>query len=219
MTDFASLGGVRVVSGSVVVPRYGIWSGDLMLATEDVVPTRTSLTIGDLTMACAIFRSADFAGTRSVRVVGGAGSWGRSVMAKAYGFAAGVRASLVLRDAALEVGESVNVPADFNVGPFWVREAGAAWRVLRLLGGSTWYIDANGVTQIQDWPDVPIGSDFVVEQQWPGQGRMLIATENYAAWMPRAAFSSSFLDGSYVVSASRFVLPEDGHARVEVLTQ
>jgi len=219
VTDFASLGGARVVSGSVVIPRYGIWSGDVMLASDEDVPAKTTLTIGDLTMACAVYRGAAFAGSRSVRVIGGAAGWGRRVMAKAYGFAAGVRASLILGDAAREVGEVVNLPTDFLVGAFWARANAEAWRVLRQLGGATWYMDARGTTQIQDWPASQIGSDFTVEQQWPDQGRMLIATENYAAWVPRASFSTPFLDGTYVVSVSRFHLPDNGRARVEVLTQ
>jgi hypothetical protein len=88
----------------------------------------------------------------SVLLVGGAGSWGKSLRAKHYHSDAGVRARLVIEDAARESGETVNIAAevgDVALGIDYVRTAGPASRALEdALQGAVWWVDAVGVTQV-----------------------------------------------------------------------
>ena len=130
----------------------------------------------------------------------------------------GIKASLVLRDAAAEVGESVNVASDSNLGPKFDRSAGPASRVLRQVAGDAWYIDASGVTQLGTWPTRKVPSAFTVENQDGARGLFTIATEDYAAWLPGATFTAAFISGTYTVNAVSFTFGDDGKLRLEVLT-
>jgi hypothetical protein len=218
VADFASLSGIRIVSGSIAIPLFGLWAADVALATNDAVPDAVSLTVGNLTMIGHVYRTASYGGERRCRVVAGAGGWRRDLTARHYQLAGGIQLSLVLRDAALEVGESVNVPSDGVIGSDYVREAAPASRVLRQLAGPAWYVDPLGVTQIQPWPVVVVGSDFTVTRQDSDRGVVEIATEDPASWLPGASFSGPTLDGTYTNKGCRVAFDGGGKLRFEVLT-
>ncbi len=219
MSAFASLSGSRVTAGSVAITLYGLWCGDVSLAAGDAVPTNGALVLGNLSLKCHTYRTAMFAGSRQCRLVAGVGGWRETVRPKPYYLASGVNLSMVLGDAAREVGERVNVPNDTVIGNAYARERGPASRVLRQLAGENWYMDPDGVTQIRPWPTRPIRSPFTVEDQDGGAGRVTIATEDYAAWLPGATFSSPFLDATYTVCGVLYRFADDGTFRLEVLTQ
>jgi hypothetical protein len=215
---FATFGGVYVVSGDLTIPTYGAWSASINFAADDDIPANGNLVIGDLVLRGHVYRQSPFAGSRQALVVAGAGGWLRSVEARHYKLSSGVRKSLLLQDAAAEVGETVNVTSSEIVGNDYVRSKGPASRVLRELAGANWYIDTAGVTQLGAWPSKSIASPFVVINQWGGEGKVHIATENYADWLPNASFASSLLSGTFTVNAVRYTFQDDGTARLEVLT-
>ncbi len=220
MTEqFASLGGVRIVSGTITIPLYGMWSGDVSLATGDVVPDDADLVLGNLTLRGHVYRQALFAGGRTCRLVAGHGGWRTVVPAKQYSLASGVALSLVLRDAAMEVGESVNVPNDQTIGVAYVREQAQASRVLRQLAGANWYVDPAGVTQIKAWPTAQVTTTFTPIDQRGAAGVIVIATEDYAAWMPGKTFAAPTLDTTYAVGGVRYAFEGDGRFRLEVMVQ
>jgi hypothetical protein len=217
---FASMGGLRIVSGWIAVPLVGLWAADVTLASEASIPSpNVTLTVGNLSLTGFICRQAPFAGSRYCRVVGGFGGWRNTIPAKQYGLPGGIKLSLVLKDAAAECGEQINIPNDTTIGTRYVRENAKASRVLRQLAGENWYVDQNGVTQIAAWPMAPVKSLFTVQSHDGGQGRMVISTEDYGAWLPNASFQSPFIDLTYTIAGVLFKMQEDGVLRLEVLTQ
>lgn len=219
MALFASLAGIPVVTGSITVPLYGLWSADVQLGTDDDVTDDASLVLGDLTLTGHIYRQSLFGGQRKCRLVGGFGGWRKVVSAKPYSLAGGIKLSLVVNDAALEVGEKVSITDDQIIGIAYVRENSIASDVLRQLAGANWYVDPAGITQIKAWPKTNITTPFTVIDQDGDQGKITIATENYAAWLPNAEFTAPQLDATYTIGSSTYRFQDDGTARVEVLTQ
>lgn len=217
MTDFATLNDNRLTTVKLLVPMYGRWSADVALAESSILTGSATLAVGDLSMAGAIFRQAAFAGSRSARVMGGRGGWGKTLSRKAYRSAAGIRAAMVLSDAAKEVGEAVVLDADGTIGTFYIREAAPAAQVLRQLGGPLWWIDNAGVTHIGVRPGGAITSDFDVIA-WSGKtGHFEIATERYADWAPGRTFTAPTVSGTRTVSLVSLEQNNDGKLRLQVL--
>jgi len=218
MADYGSLSGERVVSGSLMIPRYGAWVADVALAVQTLLPSPVTLTVGTLSLVGAVVRAGAYAGSRAYRLVGGRGGWRRNIGARAYTSAAGVLSSMVLADAALEVGEQVVTTAPEYLGSSYVRMAGPASSTLRQLAAS-WWVDALGVTQV----DTPrsaalITSPFLPTHRDGAAGLIQIATEAEGDWMPGRTFTSPLLNGTlHTVQAARFAWDRDGVARVEVM--
>jgi hypothetical protein len=82
--------------------------------------------------------------------VGGAGGWGTFARAKDYHNDAGVKSSLIVKDLAREVGETLGVVnLSTIVGPDYVRRAIVASCVLEdVIKGSQWWVDYDGKTNI-----------------------------------------------------------------------
>lgn len=217
MSAFASFAGLRVVAGSIAIPLYGMWSGDITLAADTAPPFTGALVLGDLSLAGFVYREANFAGSVRARVAAGFGGWHKTVASKHYALASGVARSMILRDVAAEVGELVNVPTDYTV-PNYVRRNAPASDVLRRFASPDWYIDGAGVTQVQAWPVTRIASSFTVIDQDGAQGLVEVATETYADWMPGRTFASPFLKSTLQNAGVRFDFAEDGTFRLHVLT-
>lgn len=218
MTAWAAFAGSRIVSGSILIPLYGTWVADIHFADETAIPsTPSALTAGDLALVGTSVRSAGFAGARSARVVGGSGGWRHDVQARAYGF--GPTASMVLSDAATEVGERVVVAADRSLGSQWTREPGPASRVLLMLAGSLWWMDSAGTTQVGTLRSPAlITSPFVVMSRSGASGHVQIGTDTLADWMPGRTFIAPTIATPLTVRMVRHHFDRDGVARTEVLT-
>lgn len=218
MTNWASFATARIVSGSVMIPLYGTWVADLHFADVTAIPsTPSALTAGDLALVGTAVRSAGFAGARSARVVGGSAGWRRDVTHRAYAF--GPTASMVLADAATEVGERVVVVNDRSLGGQWTREPGPASRVLAMLAGSLWWMDATGTTQVGGVRSPAlITSPFVVMTRAGASGHVQIGTDTLADWMPGRTFIAPTIATPLTVRMVRHHFDRDGIARTEVLT-
>jgi hypothetical protein len=216
-TPFAALNGVPIVGGTLAVPLVGMWTADLRLASDQVQTGAASVTLGNLSLVGTIYRSSPFAGQTRARVIGGAAGWRSQVPAKAYGVTSGVSLKMILTDVATEVGESVSLPADTTVGPFYSRPADLASFTLRTFCPA-WYIDTSGVTQIASWPVATVSTPFTVIDQRPDEGYVTIATEDYASWMPGASFTSDTLATTFQSAGSIYTFNEDGTFRFQVLT-
>ena len=219
MPYYASLAGVRVTAARILIPPWGAAAGDADLDTDAPLPAGVlPLVIGNLTLAMSVFRGGPFAGSRSVRLVAGAGGWGRDVGARFYRDAGGVKLSAIARDAAGEVGETVLVPADRLVGEFFAREFAPASRVLtQLVGLRGWHIDAAGVTRLAERSASRITTDFSAKLN-PAAGHVEVATEDLASWVPGAVFASATIPTARTVSSVTIAMYEDGRLRLEVLT-
>ena len=223
MTLFASYAGSRVTAGRITTSASGAWVGDLMLADDSDVPTRGTLTIADLTLVGAVTRGGPFAGSRALRLVGGAGGWRNELPALPYAKPQGVRLATVLGDAAAAVGERVVLSAAYAtrvLGVAWVRARMPASQVLALTVGRAWWVDPAGVTQVGDRPtSAVIASGFTVTNYQHNLGLVTIATETLAPWQPGATFRDVLL-GTAPLTASSVTIALDprGKLRLEVLT-
>lgn len=218
MSLFASLSGVRVVTLSLTIPLYGMWSADVALAGTQAVPELVTLAVGNLSMHGAVYRQVVFAGQRTLRLVAGFGGWRKPVRRQQYQLESGVRLSTVIGDAANAVGERVVVDVDRVLGRDWTRRAGPASDELRRVAGATWRIDSAGTTRLDAWPVRPVRSQFNVVDQDGGRGVVEVATEDYAAWLPGATFSNAVVAPAQKNAGVTLSIEKDGRARLTVMT-
>lgn len=217
MSYYSTLNGERTVSGSLYIPAYGAWVADIALALAVTVVSPVTLTVGNLELVGSIVRAGAYAGSRSYRLVGGAGGWRKNLTARSYVRASGIDASMVLGDLATETGETIADAPTTALGTSYVRFAGPASRTLSALTPA-WYIDAKGVTRIGARMPTIIKSEFTPTARHGGAGTVEVATEDPASWLPGASFSSPLLNGATLtISASRFSWNLDGRARVDVV--
>jgi hypothetical protein len=199
---FAQLSGQTITRLHLVIPALGIWHADVTLATAIDVSGPQVLLLAGSTWNCAIVRAVDFAGERSVRVVGGTGGWRKSVLALQYASPTGVPTVTVLADAAGLVQElppvlDPTVPS--TVGTSYVRQKGPASLVLQDMqdrGVLSWWMDPTGVVQTMTRPPTPILSPFVAEAVQGQAGWYRIATETPGDWMPGGLFAGVTVSGS-----------------------
>jgi hypothetical protein len=208
---------VRATAANLIIPYYGAAVADVTFPSAVTLTAPVSVKVANLTLSMGILRQRSFAGGATARLVAGIG-WGRTVPAKAYANPAGVALSLVLRDVAREVGESVSLATGRSVGLFYVRGAGPAARVLEQLGGAIWWVDDAGVTQVGPRATTTITSAATVADYVGGEGWMRIATEDVASWRPAATFMANTVPTAITVSATRIHTDNEGTLRLEVLT-
>jgi hypothetical protein len=225
MAYFASVNGLPIVAGTLLIPAVGAWTADLHLAGGTAVTGVATVVIGNLTLSGTIFRSSVYGGQTRARIVAGAGGWRTSIPSQGYGSSAGVRLSTVLQDAAAACGETVAIPADTILGTAFVRTAFASgvasdvlWQLVSQGVLPGWYVDATGTTQPTTWPSSTITSTFTVTDQKPDEGVAVVATEDYASWMPGAQFTAPQISGTLVSAGVHYVWTDDGKFRFEVLT-
>lgn len=218
MADYADLNGNRIISASVAIPYYGTWVADVVLADTAPLTPNVTLSIGNVTLIGYVKRMANFAGSRSARIVGGFGGWGTQIEAKAYQSPVQLTRSLIMTDAAIEVGEALLSISDEFVGQNFVREAAPAERLLRQLCGPLWYMNAIGQTVIGGArTSTLIRSDYEVISWSGAKGHFSIATEDMASWMPGNQFISSTVTTVQTLSMVRYEATNDGILRVEAL--
>lgn len=214
---YFSANGIRVTAASLVIPYLGAAVADVTFPSSITLTAPVTLMVANLTLKLGILRQAQFAGGATARLVAGSG-WASTVPAKAYALASGVPLSMVMRDVAREVGETVNIAQDRTVGTFYVRQAGPAARMLEQLGTPLWWVDPAGVTQIGPRAPLSITSAATVADYMGGEGWLTVATEDLASWRPAAIFSSNTVTMPITVSATRIHTDNEGTLRIEVLT-
>jgi hypothetical protein len=181
----ATLAGLRVTSARVSVPAWGAWWAECQVDEESSLAGSVTLQVGDLTMVGTVVSGGPAKGSSAYRVVGGSGGWARRIPAKGYANDAGVRASLVLADAATEAGETLagDVPTD-SLGVSWGRPAGMAVRVLELVAPRGWYVHEDGTTRIGRRPTTAPPSDLVAGPVDTAAARVQVASESPASLLP-----------------------------------
>lgn len=225
MSFFASVNGLQIVAGQLLVPKIGLWTADLHLATAQAVSGDAVVVIGNLTLHGHVYRSDAYGGQVRARLVGGFGGWRQRVVQQGYGSSTGIKLSTVLRDVARLVGEKVEIDADVGIGNAFVRvnfdtsvASDVLWQMLAQGFIAAWRVDVDGTTQITPWPTAKVNTPFTVTDQKTDEGIVTIATEDYAAWMPGAQFTSPFTEGTLTSAGVHYVWDNDGKFRFEVLT-
>jgi hypothetical protein len=233
---YLSANGHRVTSVDLWIPYYGAPVADVTMADASILANPITLVVGNLSLRMALQldttgqpRQAAFAGSSTARLVGGYGGWQRTIAVAPYRNPKGVMLSRVLSDVAMATGSSASTRErvtlasglDRSLGLFYAPESNApAGRLLMALAGPLWWIDTLGVTQIASArPARAITSTTAPEVHDMGGGRLLVATEDPAAWLPGATYSSPTVPTSIAVRTSKVKASEDGRMRVEVLTQ
>ena len=154
--------GLRVTMATLSIPWSGIWVADLDLDLDEgqSLPTgKCTLTLGGRT--CIGVSDPRYTGTygqkNQLRVLGGAGGWGKEVAAQHYHNSGGVKLSAVAATTAELVGESVAVANDIELGPDYVR---AKSRASAVLDTTPWHVGLNGITVVgkrqESTPQTPI---------------------------------------------------------------
>ena len=222
MSFFASVAGFQIVAGQLMIPLSGPWTADVHLATDSAVTGKVAVVVGNLTLQGFVYRSQAYGGQTRARLVGGAGGWRTTIPEQGYGSGSGVRLSHVAQDAATACGETVSVPNDVSLGPAYARIEGPAsdvlWSLVAQGFAASWYVDPDGVTQLAAWPSTTVATPFTVTDQAPDEGRITIATEDYASWMPGCSFTNPLISGTFVNGGVNYVWTDDGQFRFEVLT-
>jgi len=217
MGQFVNVSGQQVVTMNLAIPLYGLWVADVVLALATPLPsTSVTIALGNLSLVGAVYRQFAFAGSVGARLVGGAGGWAQPVQARGYNNPSGVLLSMVVGDAARDVGESVIVAADQTLGNFYARFADKASRVLAAVAGPLWWVDSAGVTHVGPRPTGAVKSEFVAEQFHGHTGELVIATEDYASWLPGVTFTNSTV-GTQTVACVRHDVTGNGESKMKVL--
>jgi hypothetical protein len=223
--SFSSCAGLQIVSGSLLIPQVGAWTADLQLAGSQSLSGTVTVLIGNLSLSGTVFRSAAYGGQTKVRLVGGAGGWRTAVKAQGYGSSNGVQLSAVLQDAAAACGETMGPIPSQNIGNGYARIAlstsvasDVLWHMIDLGFIPAWYVDVTGTTQVTAWPSTTIQTPFTVTDQRTDEGVAVIATEDYASWMPGCSFTNPLTQGTVPSAGAHYLWDANGKFRFEVLT-
>ena len=236
MSDWATLGGQRIVSGSITIPYYGAWVAEIVLSVSTTIPTTSvPLVFGDLTLTGSVFRQFSFTGSRSATVVGGYGGWQKTVASRAYQNSGGILTATILGDLCADCGESLGAASSSSIagqtfGSLYMREAGPAVRTLKQIGGPIWWIDNTGATQVVDRATLAASGQTsdtthlgaITSQfntiSWSGaKGRFEIASETPSHWMPGRTFSDANVTATQTVAMVVHSIEGSGSARTVVL--
>lgn len=212
--SFASLSGIPVLAGRMVIPFAGMWHASLVLATDTPSPGPQPLLIGATTWACTPVRDGTFAGQRGVLLVGGTGGWRTSISPKQYGQGT-VPVQAILADAAVACGELPPVGATGTVSAYCRKGSpSAASACLQELLADAWWCDNTGTVRATPRLPKPIVSPFQAMATSESSGIYEIATEALNDWAPGSTFIGPTVSGT--VSRSMYVF-EPGSVRLEVM--
>lgn len=207
-----------VPKASITFPMYGAWVADIEMPDSLKLASPVTLVIGDLTVIGTIVRQADFAGSVSARIVGGAGGWRKEIPAKGYAHDAGIKLSSVLTDAARECGESIVVSKDRTLGLNFAREKAVGERMLHLLLDGLWWIDSKGVTQTGARSSDKIVTPFTVLNYSGGMGQFEISSESLAPWQPGRTFTCNTVPETQTISSVTVTGTNEGIVKLHVLS-
>src|SRR4051812_38464211 len=103
------LGKVQIETAVLQVPNVGVWFADCSLLDGEIPAGQVTMQLGDQAFVGTIdpAHSGSFGARGRARIVGGAGTWGKSLAPKGYVNDAGVKAVLIAADAAREAGEKL----------------------------------------------------------------------------------------------------------------
>jgi hypothetical protein len=159
-----TVNGISATRIRLVIPYRGVWLAECELVYPDaklaVLTGPAVVVVGGMTLLGTIDPSASssFLDRVTVRVVGGANGWSKTVSAQH--FAGVVLSSLVTLQTGAQVGERCVDPLPIAYGQNYIRMAGAASSVLE---GRQWFVElTTGTTIVADWPPRPMSPDVQV---------------------------------------------------------
>jgi hypothetical protein len=183
MSD-ATANGLNVLEASVHLPRIGVWRAELVLDGVDASKANgvVAIVAGDTTYTGTSLESGAFVGRIKVRMVGGAGGFGKATEPKFYHR---IPAKVVINDLLGEGGERLSSTSDASklgtILPFWTRNAGTVGEGL----GNV--LDEIGAT----WRVLPDGSVWIGSETWPTAKPTDVIVESESPQDSRIEFSSA----------------------------
>ncbi len=199
MTYSPQLNGTGIEFARITLPNYKRWHADIRLmgGVTDISGVQT-LTFAGIAMTGSIFRTKSEAGSRALRMVGGANGLGTVLPAKAYYQQSGVLLSTVARDIAAASGETIVVDVDRSLGSFWSIISMTAGQALDALTGSQWWMDLTGTihTSLTTRTTTPIASTFMAKKWRGAQGVYEIVPDAPSDWTPGRSFANALVSGT-----------------------
>jgi hypothetical protein len=153
-----TLGTSNALSLTLSIPKTGDWRADVLLDNSPLPTGKTTLTVGDLSLACSVLRSDFDAAGKPHAVVVGAIGW-QNLVTKPLSFnsSAGVRLSSVLSAISQGSGQTIVQPTDRTIGDHYelgasrpgepVRWVDALNDLVRAGYLPLWRVDPDGVTR------------------------------------------------------------------------
>ena len=186
---------LSVISGTIRLPRLGVWNADLVVDSADSItgPVELSTAYGAFSLQGTAYRSGSYQQTVSVRVLGGAG--GLSTPPGGIGsvltpkFYQGATVRLVLGDILAACGETLSTTSDTTtlatVLKRWVVMGGSGKDALARLFEPydvVWRVLSDGKLWVgaEKWSPAPT-TQFDVMTRKHEEGRAVIASE--APWL------------------------------------
>ena len=210
---FLTLDGRAVVFGRISMPRSGPWTADVTVATsDDLSGPVTLLADGGQAFKGAVWQGGVYGDTAHVKLVGGAGGFGRALDPKFYRNAP---ASIVMGDLLREAGERLSPTAlapSTNL-PWYQRgranTAGEEMEQLCAALGIAWRVLGDGTVWVGTETYPVLELEHMLIDDFPDEGRRVISTE-----LPSAIPATTF-DGHRVVRVVHEI--SDAHFRTELV--
>lgn len=188
-----TLNGNAVSQLTQQIPAWGCWWADVALQEpiELAAGASATLAIGGTTAAGTVLTGGALDGRAAYRIVGGAGGWHREVPAKGYRHITGVRASTVVEDLALAVGETVSGAPEIALSEHYTRPRGGAYRTLNAIAPQAWYVGLDGVTRFGSRPTLTYSGDGSITRRDAAIGVVEIETTDFAQLIPGVQINGS----------------------------
>jgi len=182
MRPYATIGGLEAQPMRVKASATGPWYATAELVGPAPLSGMVDVHLGALELRGTVRTHGAWALRGGVLVVGGADGWSSTVQARHYHSDAGVRADLVARDLARDVGETMGdcTPGRERVGADYVRARGPAARALVLaIAGAGWWVDYDGTTQVGSRPRAEVVGSYEVLSADPRSGTAVVACDDF----------------------------------------
>ena len=176
----------RASSGTVDLPRTGIWLADVKIIGQDIPEGAVVATLGTVQMTGTIAVAQLINGAVELRVVGGAGGLGNVARPKHYHQPL---ARHVLQDLTRDAGETLSsactdaiISAPLEAWTTFGLTTGAILAALCAILGCNWRILSDGTVWVgaETWPDCP--ADFRSLETDGANAAQVVGTDGPAVW-------------------------------------
>jgi hypothetical protein len=182
-----TLNAIPLTRAALWIPSWGIPVADVVVASGEEQSGAAELELGGLRLRGTIVSGGVYQNEGRYRLVAGAAGWRKTLAARSYKNAAGLKLATVLADAASEAGEQLGaVDQTKRIRKEYVRQRGAASLVLDELARDGWYVDNDGITQIGARSTVEFATPYTLMDKRTDRNLVTVAAEDISALVPGA---------------------------------
>jgi hypothetical protein len=146
-----TIDGNRCERLTLTVSDKGAWVADVWLESDPKLQGTITIKVGTTSLVGTIVQQGQDTARTSLKIVAGAGAWGKVLPPKNYHLDVDVRAALVFADLCRETREKLGtfLPAAERLGKDYVRNGVAASTILEsVIGAAKWWVDYSGLTHV-----------------------------------------------------------------------